>query len=76
MSCCALETLLNDGETSPRGPRTTGPKLAPEQQQETCDLVRAGVSLRQLAKQFGINHHTLIRYLRKREGSASKEEDT
>jgi DNA invertase Pin-like site-specific DNA recombinase len=59
-----------------REPRPTGPKLTPEQQQEACDLVRSGVSLRQSAKQFGINHHTLIRYLRKREESESEEEDT
>jgi len=75
ISRCALEGILNDGETSVRDPRPSGPKLTPEQQQEACDLVRAGVSLRQSAKQFGINHHTLIRYLRKREESGSEEED-
>ena len=75
ISRCALETILNGGETNHREPRPTGPKLTPEQQQEACDRVRSGVSLRQSAKQFGINHHMLIRYLRKAEVSGSEEED-
>lgn len=71
ISRCALEGILNNGETGSREPQPPGQKLTPEQQQKACDLVRAGVSLRQVAKQYGIDHHTLIRYLRKTEGRGS-----
>jgi transposase-like protein len=38
-------------------------RLTPEEQQEACDLVKAGVSLRQTAKQFGISRNALERIL-------------
>ena len=47
----------------PKGQKLTPTqrKLTPEEQQEVRDLVKAGVSLRQTAKQFGISRNALER---------------
>ena len=49
----------------PKGQKLTPTqrRLTPEEQQEACDLVKAGVSLRQTAKQFGISRNALERIL-------------
>ena len=49
----------------PKGQKLTPTqrRLTPEEQQEARDLVKAGVSLRQTAKQFGISRNALERIL-------------
>jgi DNA invertase Pin-like site-specific DNA recombinase len=62
----ALIDLLKDGEDSVEWQHKE-PILTLEQQQEACELLQTGASLRRVAKLVGTTHQTLARYLRREE---------
>src|SRR5258708_35755830 len=59
----------NGVEVRPRGQKLspTLRVLTAEQRQEAIDLLRSGVPLRQVAKQFGINRYSLRRLVKRDE---------
>ncbi len=68
----ALIDLLKDGEDSVEWQHKE-PILTLEQQQEACELLETGASLRRVAKLFGTTHQTLARYLRREEQNSKRE---
>src|SRR5258708_32175274 len=60
------QLALREGvELAPRGQKLTPTerKLTPEQQQEARELVAAGLSVRKVAKQFGVSRQSLGKLL-------------
>jgi DNA invertase Pin-like site-specific DNA recombinase len=52
-----------------RKPPLQSPSLAPEQKEEALKLVEQGMSLRQVAKQFGTSYESIRRVMKKRKAS-------
>jgi len=59
------------GRTNPHLPPPQPPSLTPEQREKALKLVEQGVSIRQVAKQFGTSYESIRRAMKKRKEEAS-----